>query len=110
MTQKFSKSLCLSKQLQHYRKIIFMRAHAFSVNDALTNIITIKGVKESNILVVANIRHCLHALRLVNIVKETMTADYQKQIFDKNNAEHVALLEKVRLFGNILLSYYLYNY
>lgn len=93
MTMKFSQSLYLSKQLKTYRKIIFY-GKPFSVGATVQYIVTTKNIDErKDILVMTNIKHCLHALRLCNTIQSKLVDDLQKLSFDKGNDSHNALLE-----------------
>jgi hypothetical protein len=97
---RFSTSLFLSKKLHMYRTIIF-HGKPFDVGAAARNIVERKSIKEqSNLLVITNIKHCLHALRLVNVVRCKLIDGYQKVSFDKGSEADNALLE--RLWTNMM--------
>ena len=96
MSYRFATSLKRSKQLITYRNIIYHQGYnVFNVQAALDNIINIKKInKNSNLIVITNITHCLHALRYVNSIMSRLDK-LRKKAFNDSNNEHLLLLESL---------------
>lgn len=95
MTMRFAQSLYLSKKLATYRKIIF-HGKPFSVGAAVQNIVANKNIDgRKDLLVITNINHCLHALRVCNITQSKLVDEFQKRSFDKGNEHHKVILENL---------------
>ena len=93
MSILFSQSLKASKQLSTYSSIIFY-PKLFSVQAAYANLCEVKKIPiHSTSIVTMNIKHCLHALRYVNVVI-TQMEKAQKTVVDLKLPKHQALLEE----------------
>ena len=95
MSIRFAKSLKHSKQLKTYRNIVYQGSNVFNVQAALDNIVTVKKIsKNSNLIIITNITHCLHSLRYVNTIMFRLDKLRKKQ-FNETNNEHLSLLESL---------------
>ena len=95
MSLRFAKSLKKSKQLETYRNIVYRGCNVFNVQAALDNIVTVKKIsKNSNLIIITNITHCLHALRYINSIMFRLDKLRKKQFTETNN-EHLSLLESL---------------
>jgi len=108
MTLQFAKSLKQSKEIDMYRKLIFSNVGSFkpfNVSAALEHIIQTKKIVQASTLdsainssrrmvLIANITHSLHGLRLVNVVAAKFEK-LRKDEFNKSNQNHIELLNKL---------------
>ena len=93
MSILFSKSLKASKQLSTYSSIIFY-PKVFSVHAAYSNLCEVKKIPSLHTSIVTmNIKHCLHALRYVNVVIHQLEKS-QKTVVDLKLPKHQALLDE----------------
>ena len=93
MSILFSKSLKASKQLSTYSSIIFY-PKLFSVQAAYSNLCEVKKIPvHCTSIVTMNIKHCLHALRYVNVVIGQLEKS-QKTVVDLKLTKHQALLDE----------------
>ena len=93
MSILFSQSLKASKQLSTYSSIIFY-PKLFSVQAAYANLCEVKKIPlHSTSIVTMNIKHCLHALRYVNMVIYQLEKA-QNTVVDLKQSKHQALLDE----------------
>jgi len=93
MTLAFAKSLRKSKLLESQTQIVF-GPRAFDTDEMVSNIVQAKKWgKDAHPILIANISHCLHSLRVVSLIHSKIMELSQTQ-FDKKNDDHVELLNR----------------
>lgn len=94
MTAQFASSLFYSRQLKPLSKTVFSLS-MFSVSGSVDVIVTSKHLpmkSPQEQVVVANIGHCLHALKYFNVCAERVI-DLKDTAFDASSVSHVNTLE-----------------
>lgn len=93
MTLAFAKSLRKTNLLQSQTLIVF-GPRAFDTNEMVSSIVQAKKWgKDAHPILIANISHCVHSLRVVSLIHARIVELSQTQ-FDKKNELHVELLNQ----------------
>lgn len=93
MTLAFARSLRRSKILEAHTHIVF-GPRPFDTNEIVKSIVHAKKWgKDAHPIMIANISHCVHSLRVVTLIHAKLI-ELSQTPFDKKNEEHVQLLNR----------------